>query len=566
MKENKMQWLIDKVKEGKMETIIAKTGEEKGSIIIPTGGGKSGVVYEDIIRRIQESLLVDDDEKIIFNLSAPILDLEAQFMNDLFDCLKEVFQEEIKDGKFMFFVNSTADGDSYNSEHMHCDVNRFIEIERFKINKNARFALVASCHKSLYKFAEFMDDITSFAKVVCYLDESHLLINDCRDDKKDDEYTTDEKETIETLVEIFKKCNSVYTLTATESASINHLFNEIVGFDKDHHIIEINARELIEKCVILPVCVFVQETVNGITLDMCVRFMEKMKTDNPSIHHKVLVTCRNTDHLVEIEDSLNKLGYKVFSTCSREGAKTNDEEKSFEELDKINFIKTIDDYEGDCFVLHIKRLRQGIDIKSITDVIFYNSTRVNDGVKRTILQTIGRGLRPYSGERGVAIEYRNKKYGNVLLVVGKKDYTTVTRQMANLLIDYYGRKGARVFSCVEAGEGHGEVGLHKSFIDKPGTGIEIYFDDLISILFENLKVNIKKYINENLRETYEMLVTLGYEKETFVEFVDRRVGELKDMFLRLDDEIDLTKLMTDDELMDYVDEVLDCSRTIEAEM
>lgn len=550
-----MQWLINRVNEGKMETIIAKTGAKKGSIVIPTGGGKSGVVYEDIIYHIQEHLSRKDDEKVIFNLSAPILDLEAQFINDLFDCLKEVFSDEVKSGKFMFFVNSTADGDAYKSEYMHCDVNRYTEIERFEKHPTAKFAFVASCHKSLYRFAESMDYINSFAEVVSYLDESHLLINESRDDVKEDELSKEETKKKETLVEIFEKSDYVYTLTATESIYINTLINKYAGFEPTHHIINISAKELIDKNVILPLRAYTQETNEGITVDMCVRFMEMVKEDNPYIHHKVLVTCHKTDHLVEMEEALNRLGYKVFSTCSREGSKTNDEEKSFEELDKINFISNIDNYEGDCFVLHIKRLRQGIDIKSLTDVVFYNSTRVNDGVKRTTLQTLGRALRTAAGERGVYIEYREKKYGNALLVIGKKDFETVSRQMANLLIGYYGRKGVSVFRDADDVEkGYGETGKTHTFLI--GSSIEEYGRfDIVKISINNLKANIKKYIIENLYSTYNMYKKRD-EKLTFEKFVESRMGELKEKFLVYDREIDMSELLSNDELMEYVDVVL----------
>ena len=102
----KMGWFVDAYKNKQIDFLLSETGKKKGTAVLPTGAGKSGMVYADITKKIDES---KPGEKIIFNLSAPILKLEAQLLNDFIAVAKKIYPERIENGEFMFFINSSAE-------------------------------------------------------------------------------------------------------------------------------------------------------------------------------------------------------------------------------------------------------------------------------------------------------------------------------------------------------------------------------------------------------------------------------------------------------------------------
>ena len=75
----KMGWFVNAYKNGQIDYLLSETGKKKGTAVLPTGAGKSGMIYADIVKHIMDA---KPGEKIIFNLSAPILKLEAQLLND----------------------------------------------------------------------------------------------------------------------------------------------------------------------------------------------------------------------------------------------------------------------------------------------------------------------------------------------------------------------------------------------------------------------------------------------------------------------------------------------------
>lgn len=565
MNNKKMQWLIDRCIKGECDYLLANTGKNKGTIVIPTGGGKSGIVYEDIIWHIKNNY---DGQKIIFNLSAPILKLEAQFLNDFISVAKEVLSSEINSGKFMFFVNSSADGNDYNIEQMNCDANKFSDIDMFEKSDVAKFAFVASCHKSLYKFAEKIDYLKSFSRIVTYIDEAHLVVDDTRDDKKYSQLSTEGKINFDAVVECCKS-DYLYAMTATPDVEVTKKINTIANEESDYHIVDKPARELIAENVILSPRVLTRRVGDGtsekVTPTVCSEFMNGVKEDNPNMVHKILVTCHNTDHLNALQDSLKKLGYKVFSTCSREGGKMYDTDTDeFKYIDEVSFINEVDGYNGDCFVLHIKQLTQGIDIKTLTGCIYYNSTRLNNGVKRTIIQTVGRTLRPAIGERGKLEEERTKKYAYVLFLIGDNDFDAVCRQTINFIVKYYGRDGIKSFTY-DTNNDYGNVGKVKVNFwgGNSHLGDDIY--DIFEANIEALKVSMKKYVETNVKPKVEALAKLGNGAVT-KRLIDMTISEMRrkydgyviDMsenFNHYDGEYDTNEVLTDIDLMRLINEM-----------
>lgn len=550
--ETRMNWFVESYKNNTLLYLLKNTNKVKGTAVLPTGAGKSGVVYEDIVYHI---LNCKDGEKMIFNLTAPILKLEAQLLNDFISVAKEIFADKVNNGEFMFFINSSADGNDYDVEYLNADVKPFTKIEDFKSSKKANIAIIASCHKSLYKFAEKVDYLNEFATTFTYSDEAHLMVNETRDDLSYEALSGESKKRWDSLTEVFK-CDYFYALTATPDKYITAELNKAAGENcKDHHIIDVPARELIAENKILPVKTWIQRVGNGenekITPDICYAFMESVKEDNPNIKHKVLVTCQSRSHLNYLREELGSAGYVVFSTCSKDGGRLT-EDDDFIDIDEVEFIRNVDEYNGDCFVLHIKQLTQGIDVKTLTDCIYYNSTRLNDGVKRTILQTIGRTLRPLKGERGKELEERAKKYGNVLFLIGDDDYDTVVNQMTGFLLKYYGRDGIKSFSR-DIDRNYGDIGKTKRF----GTGNSGFgddFDDYFDILIKSLLVDMENYIKKNILPKHKSFMELSGNKPN-PNLLPMAVASIKNKFAHYKGIYDTSELLSDTDFMKAVSDL-----------
>lgn len=547
-----MSWFVEAYENGTLQYILKNTNKVKGTAVLPTGAGKSGVVYEDMVYHINNR---KEGEKLVFNLTAPILKLEAQLLNDFISVAKEIFADKVDNGEFMFFINSSADGNAYDAEYLNADVKNFNKIEDFKASKIAKIAIIASCHKSLYKFAEKVDYLNEFATTFTYSDEAHLMVNETRDDLAYNALSDESKKRWDSLTEVFK-CDYFYALTATPDKYITAELNKAAcEKENDYHIIDVPARELIAENKILPVKTWIQRVGNGdnekITPEICSAFMESVKEDNPNIQHKVLVTCQSSSHLNYLREELGKAGYTVFSTCSKDGGRLTEDE-DFIDVDEVEFVNNIDAHDGDCFVLHIKQLTQGIDVKTLTDCIYYNSTRVNDGVKRTILQTIGRTLRPLKGERGKTIEERLKKYGNVLFLIGDDDYDAVVNQMTAFLIKYYGRDGIKSFSK-DIERNYGGIGKTKRF-GSGNSGFGDDFDNFFETLIDALLVDMEDYIKKNVLPKHKAFMKLSGNKPN-PKLLPMAVASVKNKFAHYKGVYDTQELLSDTEFMKAVSDL-----------
>ncbi len=553
MAQNKMNWMIEKFNNNTMDYIIHNTNEKKGTIVAPTGFGKSGVMFSDTIYHIMNS----NAKKMVFHYAFPILKLGVQSMDDLISVLSVIFKDKCDNGEFMFFINSSADGRDYNLNGLNADTNRFeYDIEKFEKSMTAKYAIVVSCFDSIYKFADKVDYLNNFATLVTYIDEAHLIVNETRDDKKYEELTEDKKVRWNSLE---KLCMGeyLYALTATPDKEITANINRLANKNNlTEYIINIKPSSLIEANVILPVKMYTSRVNNDkevekITDEHCIMFMEMVKADLPNIKHKILVTASNTEHLRNLQNALSNKGYKVFSTCSRDGA-TYSENDEMVDIDEVKFIDEVDSYNDDCFVIHIKQLRQGIDIKTITDIIFYNSSRVCDGVKRTIVQTIGRSLRPAIDERGKIIEERTKKYSSALFLIGDDDFETVERQMFAFVIDYYGIKGVSAFTN-DVTKNHGETGKTKGIINvfPSNTGFGNDYFDWRAIMIEELLMNIGEYIKNVIKPRYDMALRLTGGKPSR-NLIPTALAEVKNKFSLCDGEHNTAILLSDTEFMDAI--------------
>ena len=113
----KMGWLIDStIAKNKIESIIANTNRHHGAISCPTGWGKSGMIFLDMLYRIQQAQ--ENHEKIILNLCTPIIKLCAQQGIDFLEFLSATTKNNkkticehfnIDKNRICIFNNNSAD-------------------------------------------------------------------------------------------------------------------------------------------------------------------------------------------------------------------------------------------------------------------------------------------------------------------------------------------------------------------------------------------------------------------------------------------------------------------------
>lgn len=566
MEEVKMSWFIKCYEDGTLQSIIWKCGKMKGVIRIPTGGGKSGHIINNIvdivighIANTIKNIDMNDNKKFIFHTSANVLKLIAQLMSDANDPINHILKDKIGDGRIYFFVNSSASGDDYVAEYG--DKFRFDDIDKFKNDPNAKVAFVASCHKSLYKFAEKIDDMNEYADVITYLDECHLVKGDVNKNVTYS-FSNDGEENWVSLVK--KLCSGVgmFALSATPDSETTKVINRCCGYPDDYFIIDISAQELIKENVILPIHISIEPVDKniGICAKYCIEFMERCKLDNPDIFQKQLVNCGHYSVLVQLRDELERLGYKVFSTCSREGVYTTDhEEEDADTLCDTNFIKSVDDYQGDCFVLHLKQLVQGIDIKTLTGAIMYegshqHTTKQEETKNIRRLQTTGRVIRPMMGERGKPIDERIKKYGYVLYLVNDDDFDNIKRMIARVMIDYYGVNNLsfniNTFDCSKKDNIPSEHNDNVHPVFKSG-GFGIDWGDYIDVVIEEISTKVHDYVKRVIVPNYyncKKAIGEEYAKRQYDKFLD----DVRQQCPEYDEVCTIKEIVQNHKLMDLI--------------
>ena len=177
----KMQWLVDIIKthnDSRCDLMkdVNKFMEENrfGNISCPTGAGKSAIVYLDIANQIMNG----GDEKQIFLVSTPILRLNEQFTNDMFETLYEaglINSDNAICGQLSSDYKAqigTIEINGVDTEIRKCDAATALT------DKKAKYIFIIACHKSVeqmftkYNTAKYIKKTTPISM---YYDESHTL-------------------------------------------------------------------------------------------------------------------------------------------------------------------------------------------------------------------------------------------------------------------------------------------------------------------------------------------------------------------------------------------------------
>lgn len=435
--ENKMQWLIDEIKAGHSKFIIASTHRSHGAISCPTGYGKSGLIFCDMLYHIIQS--IEKQEKLILNLCTPIIKLCAQQGVDFIELLEGVRNYyNIDKEKIRIFNNNSADADKiyqiddesiFNEYDYGCYP--FEKLNSYFINDtNCDIAIIISCNRSMDKFINKFNNFTPLnTTIVTYIDEAHTISVNIDNDDTD-------RIDLERLCGI---CSNLYLISATNRQELVKMVNSFNGVNDDSYIHLVTPAEAIQKNIICSPIIGFNKVKDGIiTIATCKSFMNQVRNANNKIHHKILITCRDTKHLIELRKQLINSGYKVFSTSYKDGMNMSDVklQDDTHEFDNIkNFIDAIKDLNDHCFILHIKQMISGIDIPCITDAIISKNDTDNENSYITIIQTIGRCLR-LGDERTHPIEERNKKCANILFVTDLNN-NKVNENLSKFFLAYY---------------------------------------------------------------------------------------------------------------------------------
>ena len=571
--ESKMNWQVKQYMDGTINYEVHDTGECFGTICVPTGGGKSGMMIRDMIWHIDH---LKRGEKLIINLSAPMLNLCGQLAEDIFSVIKDTHANRCANGEFAIFINSSANEKYYKTDSANSvgNVYEFGEFDNVMANNlNIRVALVISCHMSLKYFAHRVNSLKKSYKIVNYLDESHVLINFTQPpafvdfEDKEEKLNQDERSR-KGAMEMLLESNYLYCFSATPdkyvTKSINRRKQSIQEkMTGDYHIYEISPLKLIHDGIIVNPNVKIAKIADdqNINAQMAIAFMNDCKNENPNIHHKILISCKDSNCIENLEDELNRKGCIVFSTCANNGAHSNvyhgedkDERGNFTDISQSDFVKKVDEYDGDCYVLHIRQLRAGIDIKTLTDCIIETSAikqTLNDGVKIAYVQTIGRILRPYMGERGRTDDNRLKKNGNVLFLIKNGEYEETAKQTTRFAMKYYGLDGVKAFRKLTSKKNEGSSGENDLDKDDENDALFRAWAEEVKFEINEMKENVFKFVKENVFVMAEKMKEIGGNYD----FNDA-LRSLRKKFSYADTDQNVGNLFKDYELMNEVSDLL----------
>lgn len=480
---NKMQWFIDDYQNNKLKHVIAKTKYNYGVVKQPTGTGKSSVIYEDIITRVSEH-----NKKQIFIICSHILNLNEQTYNNLY---------QINDGihfldnyKTCVILNSSVSDDQYKkmTYNTHANIIRDLSLIESFNESDFDIAFVSSCNDSFDKLwnLKYNKDV----EIICYIDECHNLVS-----------KLDNIKMYEKFRKFCKSCKCVYGLSATPSKFvkiINDINNKTINkkyLGNEQCIYNMSADEAIKNNLIVKPYIKTIHTSDGqITSNVILNIMKDAKKSNSASIHKILVTCFSINEVEKLYNECSQY-YKCFKNTS------NDDWKITE------FCEEVDNCKEDCVIFHCRKLIQGIDIQSITDAIISNNANQDADRDNRIIQIIGRALRTARGEYGFNINMRNKKFANIYFVSnGNEEYDNA---IARLVIKYYGLNNIIINNNEILNDvSNGLKNIYNTQNRDNKNNSRNTFNK-IQHEINVLKVNFKKYIEDDIINNYNKLISNG---------------------------------------------------------
>lgn len=426
-----MQWLIDAINSNQAEKIfrfrLSDSYLRYGTVCMPTGTGKSGVMIDNILRNIVCGIRNRMIPTVI-NISCPTLKLAQQLITDLFEVIDGVIHE--KRDTICLVLNSSDSASHYHTYGFSVYSGNFSDSLELALKEN-RIIIVASCHRSMQKFINVIEDKKAHTSISLsnYIDESHMLSVKGAFNYSDDPRVD--------LLKLKELSFQLYLFSATPDLCMTKMISRN---NMEEYIYRMYPIEAIRENLILPPRIRCFRTALPNNVEIYEYVLEESKMFGGN--RKIMVTLKSTDEMRHVTDILEQRGYKVFGACAADGFTGEDDL-----TDAVKFAEAVDAWDGDCFVLQIKQLTQGTDIRTLTDAVIPVSNDIGPKTYRHLLQTMGRVMRAAPGERGMDYEHRTKKAGNIFFIVDDDSSLNKEESLKRFAMRYYSME------CTEYGEG-----------------------------------------------------------------------------------------------------------------
>lgn len=434
-------WLVKAIKDESEKASCSWKMYRYGTICQPTGTGKTSEMIKFIADMIKTARVLG--KKVIFNIASHRLNLSFQNVGNIVYTLSQ--SDLIQSDNTAIVINSSDDSEKYGNDS---DLGNFRPLKLDTVADSRKdFYIIVSCYKSHYKLEDYISKggFKDYIKVSLW-DESHKI--SCVDNDEESNVNVDK------CLNIF---DNVYALSATpdealtrklseKEASVNPNWKHTVDLK---HIKHLSIRKAIKEKRILPVSFMTMTTPDLSDTEMkahfCKNAIMKLKKRTPGLTHKVLISADSTPEAQEYFEYFKENRKAVFMTTSKTGYKTNVEElKSIVEdanATITDFTDAIKQYDGECVVIHIRQLIEGIDIDCLTATIIFDTP--NETNRVSLIQTIGRILRFKEGDRdkktglGKNIEDRIKKYGYVIWGMEESQLNASVSEIGDFFIRNY---------------------------------------------------------------------------------------------------------------------------------
>ena len=341
---------------------------DKGCVYVPTGGGKTIIMLEDLVQRLQSA---DSPQTVV--IVAPRILLASQLCSE--------FLEYIDGNPDLVFNNN------YNILHVHSGETVYDSstksdyIREWVIDRNflIQHSIIFSTYHSLGRIVDAEIDVD-----VLYCDEAH---------------NATQKHHFVGVADTSRNASNSYFFTATPKytrGGCNRGMNNVDVFGNT--LISVPAPELVNNGSIIPPKLVIHETehvrtkYNAVDVDrqMVLEIIDDLDEQQSA---KVLVAAPNTKVLwsmlsqTDILHILKCKGYDILHITSKHGAYINQKK-----VGRDTFFQTLTDWGRDddkkFIVFHYSILSEGINVPGLTHTILLRNLPVIE-----MAQTIGRVIR-----------------------------------------------------------------------------------------------------------------------------------------------------------------------------
>ena len=341
---------------------------DKGCVYVPTGGGKTIIMLEDLVQRLQSA---DSPQTVV--IVAPRILLAGQLCSE-----------------FLEYIDGNSDFDydnNYNILHVHSGETVYDSstksdyIREWVIDRNflIQHSIIFSTYHSLGRIVDSEIDVD-----VLYCDEAH---------------NATQKHHFVGVAATSTNATNSYFFTATPKytrGGCNRGMNNVDVFGNT--LISVPAPELVNNGSIIPPKLVVHETehvrtkynAHDVDREMVLEIIDDLQEEQSS---KVLVAAPNTKVLwnmlsqTDILHVLNCMGYDILHITSKHGAYINRKK-----VGRDTFFQTLTDWGKDddkkFIVFHYSILSEGIKVPGLTHTILLRNLPVIE-----MAQTIGRVIR-----------------------------------------------------------------------------------------------------------------------------------------------------------------------------